>query len=329
MHPELIPPDALKGFDEEEVNEWKTEFDVVKALKTLGHEVLKLGISDELKPLRDAAHDWKPDIVFNLLEEFRGEAIFDQNVVGYLEMLGLAYTGCNAQGMVLSRGKALSKKIVTYHRVPVPRFVVFPRGRKVKPSANLKYPVIVKSVNEDASLGISQASVVWDKDALIERAGFVHERIQTHAIAEQFIEGRDVYVPCLGNDRLRVFPAQELVFKKAPDDAMNIATEKAKFDLRYQKKWGIDLKTAELEPALANRLDRLTKRVYRALQLDGYARVDYRLDAEGNPYFVEANSNPDVAREEEFASSAALAGVKYEKLIQTILTLGLKRHRER
>jgi D-alanine-D-alanine ligase len=329
MHPELIPPDALKGYDEEEVAEWKTEFDVVKALKTLGHEVLKLGISDELRPLREAANDWKPDIVFNLLEEFRGEAIFDQNVVGYLELLGLPYTGCNAQGMVLSRGKALSKKIVTYHRVPVPRFVVFHLGRKVRPSRNLRYPLIVKSVNEDASLGISQASVVWDAEALVERAQFVHERIGSHAIAEQFIEGRDVYVPVLGNDRLRVFPAQELVFQKKPDDSMNIATEKAKFDLRYQKKWGIDLKPAELDPALANRLGRLTKRVYRALQLDGYARVDYRLDGEGNPYFVEANANPDVAREEEFASSAAMSGLKYEKLIQTILTLGLRRHQER
>jgi D-alanine-D-alanine ligase len=303
---------------------------VVKALKTLGHEVLKLGISDELKPLRDAANDWKPDIVFNLLEEFRGEAIFDQNVVGYLELLNLPYTGCNAQGMVLSRGKALSKKIVTYHRVPVPRFVVFPRGRKVRPSANLKYPLIVKSVNEDASLGISQASVVRDKDALVERVEFVHERIQTHAIAEQFIEGRDVYVPCMGNDRVRVFPAQELVFQNKPDDTtMNIATEKAKFDLRYQKKWGIDLKTADLEPPLLNKLNRLTKRVYRALQLDGYARVDYRLDSEGNPWFVEANANPDIAREEEFATGAALSGLKYEKMIQTILTLGLRRHRER
>ncbi len=329
MHPELIPPDTLKGFDEAEVNEWKTEFDVVKALRNLGHEVLTLGISDELRPLREAARDWKPDMVFNLLEEFRGEAIFDQNVVSYLELLGLPYTGCNAQGMVLSRGKALSKKIVTYHRVPVPRFVVFPRNKRVRPSKTLRYPLIVKSADEDASLGISQASVVWDAKELAERVAFVHERVGSHAIAEQFIEGRDIYVPVLGNDRIRVFPAQELVFKKRPDDTMNIATEKAKFDLRYQKKWGIDLKPAELDDALKKRLERLTKRVYHALQLDGYARVDYRVDAEGNPYFVEANANPDLAHEEEFAKAAESAGLSYEKLIQSILTLALKRHSER
>ena len=182
---------------------------------------------------------WKPDVVFTLLEQFHGEAIYDQNVVSYLELMHVPYTGCNPRGLMLARGKDLSKTLVHYHRIPVPDFAVFPKGRKVKRPARLALPLIVKSVNEDASYGISQASVVDSDEKLIERVNFIHERIGTDAIAEQYIEGREIYVGIVGNERLIVLPVWELQFQNMAEGDWLIATEKVKHDPDYQERRGI------------------------------------------------------------------------------------------
>ena len=239
VHPDLIPPESSKGYTEQEINVWKTEYDVVTTSRAAGHEVRPLGVHDELKPIRDDIEAWKPDVVFTLLEQFHGEAIYDQNVVSYLELLRVPYTGCNPRGSMLARGKDLSKTLVQHHRVPVPDFVVFPMHRKVKRPARLALPLIVKSVNEDASYGISQASVVDSDDKLVERVKFIHERIGTAAIAEQYIEGREIYVGIVGNDRLLVLPVWELQFKNMPQGDWLIATEKVKHDTGYQERRGI------------------------------------------------------------------------------------------
>src|SRR5256714_9785570 len=232
VHPELVPPDSLKGHSEQEINEWKTEYDVVSTLRAAGHEVRPLGVENELKPIRDEIESWKPTVVFNLLEQFHGEAVYDQNVASYLELLRIPYTGCNPRGLVLARGKDLSKKLLTYHRIPLPAFAVFPMRRKVKRPARLGLPLIVKSLSEDASYGISQASVVDSDEKLVERVTFIHERIGTAALAEQYIEGRELYVGVLGNERLRVFPIWELKFGSMADQGAHlIATEKVKHDL--------------------------------------------------------------------------------------------------
>jgi D-alanine-D-alanine ligase len=212
VHPELVPPDTLKGHTEQEINEWKTEYDVASTLREAGHEVRPLGVENELKPIREEIESWKPDVVFNLLEQFHGEAVYDQNVASYLELLRMPYTGCNPRGLVLARGKDLSKKLLIYHRIPLPAFAVFPPRRKIRRPPRLAFPLIVKSLNEDASWGISQASVVDSDEKLAERVSFIHESIGTAAIAEQYIEGRELYVGVLGNERLRVFPIWELEF---------------------------------------------------------------------------------------------------------------------
>ena len=168
-------------------------------------------------PRRDRS--WKPHVVFNLLEQFHGEAVYDQNVASYLELLRVPYTGCNPRGLMLARGKDLSKKLLIYHRIPVPAFAVFPMRRKVRRPPRLGLPLIVKSLNEDASYGISQASVVDSDEKLAERVTFIHERIGTAAIAEQYIEGRELYVGVLGNERLRVLPIWELEFGSMPQGA--------------------------------------------------------------------------------------------------------------
>jgi D-alanine-D-alanine ligase len=283
-----------------------------------------LGVQYELAPVRDAVESLKPHVVFNLLEEFHGEVVFDHNVVSYLELLRIPYTGCNPRGMILSRGKALSKKLCAYHRIRVPEFAVFPMGRKVRRPTHLSYPLIVKSLIEHASVGIARASVVDSDEKLAERVRFVHERISTDAIAEQFIDGREVYVSVMGNERLVAFPPFELVAEKRPADEPLIATARAKHDIDYQERHGIDIRPAELGADLEAEAAHVSKRIYRILELTGYARLDFRLDARGDLYFLEANPNPEIAEREEFASSAHHAGVAYPELLERILRLGLR-----
>ena len=326
MHPDLVPPDSSKGYSEQEINEWKTEYDVVTTLRRAGHDVRPLGVHDELKPIRDEIESWKPDVVLTLLEEFHGEAIYDQNVASYLELMHIPYTGCNPRGLMLARGKDLSKTLVHYHRIPVPAFTVFPKRRKVKRPARLALPLIVKSLSEDGSYGISQASVVDTDEKLAERVGFIHERVGTAAIVEQYIEGREIYVGVLGNERLRVLPVWELQLQNLPDRDWPIATEKAKHDPDYQERYSILHGPAKnLAPEIVARIQRFAKRIYRALELDGYARIDFRLAPDGTPYFLEANPNPEIAESQEFAAAAKHDGIKYRDLLHRILALGMKR----
>jgi D-alanine-D-alanine ligase len=326
MHPSLVPPDTLKGQAPEEVHRWKTEYGVVSTLKKIGHEVRPLGVQDELNPIRVAAEEWKPDVVFNLLEEFYGLSDFDSHVVSYLELLKLPYTGCNPRGLFLARSKAITKKIAAYHRVRVPAFFVVARGRKPQRPKSLRFPLFVKSASEEASLGISQASLVDSDDKLAERVRFVHESVGTDAIVEQYIEGRELYVAAIGNERVRTLPVWELEFGTLAETAEPIATERVKHSLEYQKKHGIDAKRAEnLDPNLVRALERTTRRVYRMLELDGYARVDYRLTSAGEIYLLEANPNPEIAEKEEFASAALAAGISYRQLLQRMVSLALAR----
>jgi D-alanine-D-alanine ligase len=241
-----------------------------------------------------------------------------------LELLRVPYTGCNPRGLMISREKALAKKLLIYHRIRVPDFHVFPKGRKGKRPRRLGFPLIVKSLTEHASLGISQASLVHSDEELAERVSFVHRRIATDAIVERFIEGREIYVGVIGNERLTALPPRELVFEHARSDSPMIATARAKHDLEYQKRHGIDQRPADsLPPNVAGTIAHLSKRIYRILGLSGYARLDYRLDPAGLLWFLEANPNPEIAMSEEFASSAKQAGIEYPTLLQRLLNLGL------
>jgi D-alanine-D-alanine ligase len=326
LHPDLVPPDSLKGFSESEINQWKTEYDVVSTLRAAGHEVKPLGVQDELKPIRDEVETWQPHVVFNLLEQFHGEAVYDQNVASYLELLRVPYTGCNPRGLMLARGKDLSKKLLAYHRVPLPAFAVFPKRRKVKRPPRLSLPLIVKSLSEDGSYGISQASVVDSDEKLAERVAFIHDRIGTAAIAEEYIEGRELYVGVLGNERLRVLPIWELKFGTLAQSGLPIATEKVKHDLEYQERHGTNVGPAkDLPPQLAAGIEKVAKRIYRTLELDGYARIDFRLSADGVPYYIEANPNPEIAKIEEFAAAAKHVGIEYTDLLHRIVALGIAR----
>jgi D-alanine-D-alanine ligase len=323
VHSTLVPPNSLEGATEKEIEEWRTEYDVISHLKSSGHEVRPIGISDSLSELRRAILDWKPNIVFNLLEEFDGIVTYDQHVVAFLELMRQPYTGCNPRGMLLSRDKVLSKQLLSYHRIPTPQFLVFPRGRKLHIPRKLRYPLFVKSSTEDASLGIAHASVVIDARQLAERIGFIQEQIHSDALVEEYIEGRELYVGVLGNDRLKVLPVWEMSFGSLPENLPAIATRKVKWDRGYQRKYGITTAAAvDLPDGTAASLENLSKRIFRALHLTGYARMDFRLRADGALYVLEANANPNLSAAEDLAQSALSAGIDYPSLLQRIMQLG-------
>ncbi len=325
VHRHLIPPASVDAGTDITGEPWRTEYDVISTLTAMGHEVQALGVHDDLGEIRRLATEWKPHIAFNLLEGFDDITVFDQNVVSHLELLKLAYTGCNPRGMLLARDKSLSKKLLAYHRIPMPEFEVFRIGRPIRRAKRLSFPLMVKSLTQEASIGISQASVVDTDEKLKERVTFIHESIRTAAIVEQYIEGRELYVGVLGNQLLQALPVWELFFTNMPDGAKRIATDRVKWSVKYQKKYGIDSGPArELADPKSEQLQHLCKRAYRALELSGYARIDLRLDEAGNPWVIEANPNPQIARGEDFAASAEKAGISYETVLQRIINLGLR-----
>ena len=319
----LVPPDSLEGYTEKQILDWKTEYDVIQALKGMGHEVYTVALSNELGAIHVAIDDYRPHVAFNLIEEFDGYALYDQHVVSYLELKGQKYTGCNPRGLMLARDKALSKKILAYHRIPVPQFAVFPYNRRVRRPARLKFPLLVKSATAEGSLGISQASVVRSDEKLAERVEFIHRTIYSDAIAEQYIEGREIYVGLAGNRRVQTFAPWEHRLENLPDGAHNIATYRVKWDPEYQRNVGFSDGPADLPPELARRLEHLSKRIYRILMLSGYARLDYRLTPDGRFYLLEANPNANVARDDYFSDSAKKSGLDYERLLQKLMTLGM------
>ena len=324
VHKGLEPPDEAPDKATASTAEWRMEYDVVQTLRALGHELKVIGVHDDLTPIRGAMDDFKPSITFNLMEAFDDVVVFDQNVVSYLELLKVPYTGCNPRGLTLSRDKGLAKKLMAYHRIPVPDFLVVPLGRKPKLPKRLHFPLIVKSLTYESSTGISQASVVENEEQLNKRVQFIHDTIMTPAIVEEFIDGRELYVGVIGNDRLQTFPVWEMSFSKMPENNWRIATERVKWSVKYQKKHGIDTAEAGLPEDMTAKVQHLAKRVYRALDLSGYARVDLRMKADGQLFVIEANPNPQLAQGEDFAESARRAGVSYAKLIERIIGLGLQ-----
>lgn len=322
-HEDLVPPENPRATTDLAQVEWKTEFDVVSTLRDMGHEVRVVGVRNDLEVIREAMESFKPHIAFNLLEEFGGVGVFDQNVVAYLELLRLPYTGCNPRGLILARDKGLARQIMAYHRIPFPAFKVFPLGRKIRVREPV-FPLIVKSISQESSLGISQASVVETEEKLCERIAFIHESIRTDAIVEQYIQGRELYVGLIGNTRLKALPVWELDLNGMPDELRRIATARVKWSSKYQEKYGIKSGPAQdLPEGLEKQIKRMAKRVFRALSLSGYARIDMRLDHAGRIYVLEANPNPQISYGEDFAESAETAGISYEALMQSLLSLGL------
>jgi D-alanine-D-alanine ligase len=297
-----------------------TEKDVLKALKGLGHDVTLLGIYDDISPLFEEIRENKFDIIFNMMEVFNDQTHLEKNLAALLEVLDIPFTGSSSGVLYVCNNKALHKKIFNYHRVKVPRFHDFAKGSRVFVPANFKLPAIIKPLQEEASRGISQASIVDTPEAFIERVKFIHQNMGMDAIAEEFVKGRELYVTVMGGKPITVFPPREMVFKNMSADQPQIATYKAKWDDKYRERWGIDsIPAKNLDKEILKQINDTCKRAYKALDARSYLRFDLRLSEEGEVYIIEPNANPCIACIDEMAQAAHLAGINYEELIERVL----------
>ena len=321
IRPTTLDQDLSKELNTED---WKTEANVLEALQSLSCGAEHLAIFDDTGLIREKMRSFQPDLIFNLADQFKNNRAFDQNIVSFLELQDVPFTGCGSTGLTLCKHKGISKKILSYHRIRVPDFTVIPRGKRIARPRRLAFPILVKPLKEEASLGIAQASFVESDDQFRERVAFVHEKYDQDVIAEEYIEGRELYVSILGNHRLQVFPIREMVFQEVPPDEPKIATYKAKWDEEYRKRWGLRNKFAQqLDEAVRRQVEQTCKKIYRLLAIDGYARLDLRLTPANEVVFIEANPNPILAQDEDFAQSALKAELAYPQLIQRIMQLGM------
>lgn len=327
----LVDPVTIPAYDPQMQNPPEkpiTEYHVCEALRILGHRVTVLGADYDIVAVAATLVEQEPDLVFNLTEQFCGDRRLDKNIAALLELLDIPFTGAGAMGLMLARDKNLCKQILTLHRIRVPRFIALPHDRSVRIPKHLPYPMIVKPTFEDSSEGISNASLVYDAEALLERAAFIHARWKQDAIAEEYIDGRELYVSVLGNKRLTVLPPRECSFNAKGDEGPVILTYRCKWDTEYREKWKIAFGFADdLDEHVLKNVQRVCKRVYRALKLQDYGRVDLRLTSDNKLIILEANPNPDIAYGEEVAEAAEKTGISYESLVERIIHLALKRYR--
>jgi D-alanine-D-alanine ligase len=303
-----------------------TEYHVIETVRALRHNVSILGASEDISTIVGTLTENKPDIVFNLTEEYRGDRRLDKNIASLLEMIDIPFTGAGPMGLMLCRDKRLCKQLLGLHKIRVPNFVSLSPGRTVRIPKNLRYPMVVKPALEDSSEGISNASLVTSEDALRERTLFVHERWEQPAIAEEYIEGREIYACMLGNKKLIVLPIRECFLSADASEGPLLATYRVKWNEEYRTKWNVEFGFAKLAPSIIEDIKRICKRVYRVLQIRDYGRIDLRLTPDNKLVVLEANPNPDIAYGEEVAEAAEKAGISYEELIERILNLALRRY---
>ena len=319
---------------EREVAAWKVdepemEYQIAHALQERGHEVRLLGVCDDLQYLVRCLGEWKPDLVFNGAEAFRGNEALEYLLPGLLEAEGYRYTGAPPLALQMTRNKAISKKVLAYFGIQVPGFVSYRLHEKVEQHPGLRFPLFVKPLQTDGSAGIAQASLVQDMEALADRVAFIQDRFGQGAIAEEFVEGRELYVSVLGNDEsLEILPIIEMVFDKSktrPEE--RIATQLAKWDEGYRDRKGIrNVIARPLSKSVRERIYQTCRTAYRALWLRDYARLDLRLSPDGQIWVLEANANPFISYGHDMANAAAKAGMEYNDFIQRIVDAAKARY---
>jgi D-alanine-D-alanine ligase len=299
------------------------------ALRAGGHEPRRVSVTSDVEQLVTALRRNRPDLVVNLAESFDGKSAMESNVAALLNLLGLHYTGSSPTGLMLAGDKTLTKKVLSFHGIRTPQFATLYRGA-VDWAGDLTFPVIVKPPQEDASLGITSASVVREIKDLFDRIGELQTEYQAPVLVEQFIEGREFYVGVLGNANAHALPVIELDFSGFPADRPRIAS--------WEAKWGEDGEGSGAEYAgthsvfpesldadLAARMQNAAIDAFHALRLRDYARIDLRVSDAGEIYVIEVNPNCYLERESEFARAAQRGGLEYDALVARIVDLAAAR----
>lgn len=298
-----------------------TERDVCRAIKKLGLELYIHGVFDRAEILWQRLEIIKPDVVFNLCETFRGDRLHEGDVASILELSNTPYTGATPAALHLCKDKGAAKKIVSWDGVLVPSFKVYLRDEFKFEPFEATFPLIVKPLNREASEGIAKASIVESWDDCRERAKWVTEKLKSDVIVEEYIHGRELYVAvCEIRGVIKAMPPRELFFDKFDQSQPMVATYKAKWDNRYRKRWGISTgRAGPLPKPMTDQLIDSSIKVFRALGLSGYARIDWRLNKSGDPVFLEANPNPALSQDDDFALAVKASGVSYGELIAQII----------
>ena len=291
------------------------------------HEARALGLKEELRPIREQVEEWRPHLVFNILTYFHDVATYEAHVVSYLELLKQRYTGCNPRGIVLAGDKALSKKILAYHRIRCPQFAVFPqRSRSARLPRRMQFPVIVKPAREDGSIGIEFSAVVSSIRELMERIDWLHSNFDSPVLIEEYIEGREMYVGVIGNEKPEALPVVELDLSKLPEGTPKIAAAEGKWG-KGTKAYR-DTKSAvatDLPEETVQALQQTAVAAYQALELRDYGRVDMRLQPDGRVHVIEVNPNPWLSSKAEFAMAARKSVRNYPQLVEEIVELAMAR----
>jgi len=305
--------------------DWKDERDVQNALEALGHHVRPIVISADLNHLFSELSEERPDLVFCMFETFRNSRDQSPNVAALLELLKIPYTGASPRSLQMCSDKALTKKIMQFHKIPAPEFRLYEIGAIPKISEiDIAFPVIVKPQSLEGSEGIHQSSIARTAEQCQKRIRYIHQKYNQSALVEQFIDGREIYVGLIGNQSPTVLKPRELVATKRNENSPLIASWQAKWSETYRKRNGLKtISATSLPKSVKNELNSICARTFHALSLAGYARLDLRLTRDGQLYVIEANPNPSIAKDEEFAKSARQSGITYNELIASIVDLAL------
>jgi D-alanine-D-alanine ligase len=310
---------VTRTLDKKEVEE-----EVAEALVKLGHEAVKHELDGTPRSLLALAR-LECDLVFNLTESFADDDTADFKIAGFLELIGKRYTGSGTHGLMLAQDKAIAKKIFAFHGIHTPVFAKSFRGR-LDFSHDLQFPVIVKPAREDGSIGIEFSAVVSSIRELMERMDWLHANFDSPVLIEEYIEGREMYVGVLGNDKPEALPVVELDLSKLPDGTPRIAAAEVKWG-KGTKAYR-DTKSAvaiDLSEETTLSLQQTAVAAYQALELRDYGRVDMRLQPDGRVHVIEANPNPWLSSKAEFAMAARRAGRTYPQLVEEIVELAMAR----
>jgi D-alanine-D-alanine ligase len=301
---------------------------VFEALKAGGHQPTVVTIQSNVIDLVNGLSKSKPDLVFNLVESFGDDIIGGlMGVTGVLDLLELPYTGGGPGELYLQEDKALSKKLLAYEQVLYPDFASFAPNAEFETGGRLRMPLFVKPLRMDASQGIDDRSLVRNTQELMERVLNIQKKFGDTALAEEYIEGRELYVGVLGNQELTAFPPIEMDFSGMPEGSPHIMDSKAKFDESSPQFKGTKAVLAELEPELKAKLQKVAIDAYRALRVREYGRIDMRLTDSGEIYVIEVNASCYLEKDSEFATSAKAAGIEYVDLVNRIAEMAVERRK--
>lgn len=324
---ERKPTPFQEMIDLSEVGVLEEMEDIKSALNSIGYRTSIFNVDSDIDRLYRILLEEKPDLVFNLVESVENEAILEMNVAGLYDLLKIPYTGAGPMALGTALHKARVKEILTYHNIPTPRFQLFQPSDRIGLKPGIPFPVIVKPAREDASVGITEKSVVYTPGELRRQVRWVFEEFEQPAIVEQYIDGRELNVALLGNKPPLALPISEIDFSGLTEDMHKIVSYEAKWmhgTVAYEGTKGVC--PARLPAGLESRIKAIAQTCFELIGCRDYARVDLRLSKDGKPYVLEVNPNPDISDEAGFARSARAQGLSFPETIGKIVESALARN---